>query len=112
MSKTLQISDPITLYVGDKWGLQIPLTSKNGSVTPSAVTAELMAEESTSDVLSTYSAGSVSYSGNNITTPLIGVGTGPTNILPGDWTLFIHVTFNGGLLLSLIQKFVFLEKKG
>lgn len=111
MTDVIQISDPITLWVGDKWGLTIPLTSKSGSVTPSAVTAELFAEESTSDVLSTYSTGSVAFSGNNITTPLIGVG-GAANILPGNWTLFIHITYNGGLIISLIQKFTFKEKKG
>jgi hypothetical protein len=110
MNDVIQISDPITLWVGDKWGLTIPLTSKSGSVTISAVTAELFAEESTSDVLATYASGSVSYTGNNITTPLVGVGTG--TILPGNYTLFIHVTFNGGLIVSLIQKFTFLEKKG
>ena len=105
-----QISEPITLYVGNRWGYIIPLTSKSGSVTISAVSAELFAQESTSDVLSTYSAGGAAYSGNNITTPLVGVGS--QTILPGEWTLFIHVTFNGGLIVSLIQRFTFLEKKG
>lgn len=104
------ISDPITLWVGDKWAYLIPLTSRSGSITISAVSAKLRAEDSTTDVLSTYASGSAAFTGNNITTPLVGEGS--SVIIPGKYTLFITVTFNGGLIITLTQDMEFLEVKG
>ena len=107
-----KISDPATLYVGDVWNVLILVLSESGSVTPSAVSAVLYANESTADILSTYSSGSTSYSGNNITTPLIGIGSGPTNILPGKYKYMVKLTYNGGIIDTFEQELEFLERKG
>ena len=108
----LQIIENIQLYVGSSWGLVVPLISESGSVSVSSVSAQLLESGKTSDVLSTYSTGSASFSGNNIITPLIGVGSGPVNIPPGNYTLFLTVTYNGGIQILLFQQFEFRELVG
>ena len=103
-------TEPMTFYVGDAWGFTSPLTSRSGSITVSAVSAQLFADESTADVLSTYATGSASFTGNNITTPLVGVGS--TTIIPGKYELHVRVTYNGGLKTTIIYPLEFLEEKG
>lgn len=110
--KNYPITDPLTLYVGEVWSGTIPLKSESGSITVSAVANYLYADESTSDILATYSSGTVDYDGNVLITPLIGKSGGGTSILPGRYTYFLLVTYNGGLIVALTQEFEFIEQKG
>lgn len=106
-----KVLKPETFYVGEVYSASIPLTSKSGAVTVSAVSNNLYADASTSDILSTYSSGAIDYDGNVITTPLIGKN-GATSILPGKYTYFIFITYNGGLIVALTKQLEFLEVVG
>ena len=97
------------LFVGDRWGRIFVL---RGDVTISAAVFTLYAEESTTDVLSTYATGGGSVSNNQITTPIVGHDGSSTDILPGKYELHCRVTYNGGLKTTIVTKFEFLEEKG
>lgn len=107
MSNLIEISPLETIVIGGTWKKTLDMVPASGSVTISAVSDQLMARDSTSNVDSSYVTGSPAFSGQQVTTGEVGTGSIP----PGRYTYFLLITTSANVYV-LYQDFEFLPLRG
>ena len=96
-----------TVHIGGAWKQTFNLVPSSGSLTINSVSQALYAQDSTTDVSSSYVTGSPSIAGSQITSGQVGTGGIPA----GRYTYWLIVTTSANVYM-LFQNFEFLTLQG